>query len=424
MSNTLVKFTPLAVFISTLSSTSAFADDALLKNKIDQLSEELKVLKAEMTNLHTQTDAIASLQESNASSTSRDSKTTGATLWGYGEINYTRPKDNGNETQMDLRRAVFGIGYKFDDRTRFVSEYEIEHAIASADDQGEVEVEQFYIDHQLKENTHLKAGLFLIPAGLLNEGHEPNSYFGVERNFVETAIIPTTWREGGVALFGSMENGLAWDAGITTTVDLSGWDASSDEGRESPLGSVHQELQLAKAHDLGTYGALNYRGTPGLVIGGSVFTSKVSQANLPIAEDARMALWDAHVRWAQGNWDLSALYAKGTFSNTQALNQTFAGLPSPVPKEFFGWYTQAAYKVWQNGAYAFTPFVRYEGINTANAYEPIALGLGVAAAKTDYITTLGISFNLHPNVVIKLDYQDFDQDSSRNRFNLGLGLAF
>lgn len=426
------KLAPLALIIASLCATPAFADEAALQAKIDKLNAELEALKSEVKNLHSQTEAIATQQES-ASSTpatttaaTSDAKTTGATLWGYGEIKYNRPTDNTSDTQMDLGRAVFGIGYRFDDKTRFVSEFEIEHAIASADDAGEMEVEQFYIDHQLTDSTHLKAGLFLIPAGLLNENHEPTNFYGVERNFVETAIIPTTWREGGLALFGTTDSGLAWDAGITTTVDLGGWDAASDEGRESPLGSIHQELQLAKASNLGTYGALNYRGIPGFVVGGSVFTSKVSQNNpdLGIADDSRMTLWDAHTRWTPGNWDLSALYAKGTFSNTQAINMTFVGFPTPVPKEFYGWYTQAAYKIWQNNGYSLSPFVRYERFNTASAYEAMPPGLGTDAANTESVVTYGGSFYLNPNVVFKLDYQHFEEASSLNRLNLGLGIAF
>ena len=55
-----------------------------------------------------------------------------------------------------------------------------------------------------------------MPAGLLNENHEPTAYYGVERNFVETAIIPSTWREGGVQFVGSFDNGLSvQDVGVT-----------------------------------------------------------------------------------------------------------------------------------------------------------------------------------------------------------------
>src|SRR5262249_57330440 len=70
-------------------------------------------------------------------------------LWGYGEVYYINPVNDRSQTTMDLARAVFGIGYRFDDRTEFNSEYEVEHAVSSASDVGEFEVEQFYLDLRL-----------------------------------------------------------------------------------------------------------------------------------------------------------------------------------------------------------------------------------------------------------------------------------
>ena len=450
----------LAIALGHLSvALPVHADEAELRARVDKLTAELEALKADMKAMHSQTKAIEAQQEAIASQqeaaksatpvTAQSSQggaekgvavdravqqvaaaVSQATLWGYGEINYNRPRNDGSQTQMDLRRAVFGIGYRFNENTRLMTEFEVEHAVASADDSGEMEVEQFYIDHKLSDMANLKAGLFLIPAGLLNESHEPTHYYGVERNFVETAIIPSTWREGGAAVYGSTEFGLAWDVGLTTGPDLGKWDAASDEGRESPLGSIHQELQLANAHDLSTYVALNYRGVPGFTIGSTVFTGKIAQAGASnptvgdLAANARLMLWDAHTRWTPGDFDLSAVYAKGTISHTQDLNLSFVGNPTPVPKEFYGWYTQAAYKVWESGTYSLSPFVRYERFNTASAYATMPAGLEVDTAPTAAVATYGFNFYLNPNVVIKADYQHFKEDSDRTRYDLGLGVAF
>ncbi len=128
-------------------------------------------------------------------------------LWGYGEVYYTDPVHDRNRAQADLARAVFGIGYSFDSRTEFNSEYEVEHAVSSASDPGEFEVEQFYVDHQIVDAVAVRAGLFLMPFGLLNEHHEPTNFYGVQRNFVETLIIPSTWREGGFNFHGNTQSG-------------------------------------------------------------------------------------------------------------------------------------------------------------------------------------------------------------------------
>ena len=187
------------------------------------------------------------------------------------------------DTQFDLARAVFGIGYRFDDRTVFNSEYEVEHAVASAGDKGEFEVEQFYVDHQLTPWASIKGGLFLMPFGLLNEHHEPTNFYGVQRNFVETLIIPSTWREGGIALHGNTQIGLNWDAGVTTGLDLGGWEINPEDPQYrtaleledngvAPMQATHQELSLANAHHLSQYLSLNYSGIPGLLAGAAVFT--------------------------------------------------------------------------------------------------------------------------------------------------------
>lgn len=443
----------LPLLISLCAAMPAYADEAELRARIDKLSAELEALKQEMKTVHSQTEAIATQQEvsaKNAGMTTTAVAPNNAgvnqsvatqpsqaqalaalvqplSVWGYGEINYNRPKHDGSETKMDLRRAVFGFGYRFDENTRFMSEYEIEHAVASADDSGEVEVEQFYIDHKLADAANLKAGLFLIPMGLLNESHEPTHYYGVERNFVETAIIPSTWREGGAALYGSTESGLAWDAGLTTGFSLASWDFSSEgDGKESPLGSIHQELQNAKARDLSQYLALNYRGVPGFVAGGSVFTGKVSQGDptVRVASNSRVTLWDAHTRWTPGNFDLSALYAKGKISDTADLNELNVGNPNLIPSEFWGWYTQAAYKFALGGTQSIAPFVRYERFNTAADYATLPAGLTPGNSPTETVWTYGFNYNLNPNVVFKADYQRFSENSDANRFDLGMGLAF
>ena len=281
------------------------------------------------------------------------------------------------------------------------------------------------MERKLTDHFGARAGLMLIPLGFLNESHEPTAYYGVFRNFVETAIIPTTWREGGLAVYGNTDAGISWNVGVTTGFDLSKWDPTSDEGRESPLGSIHQELQLARARNLSFYAAANYQGVPGLTVGGGVFTGKAGQgATNFAAPNARVTLWEGHARWQTGPFDLQALYARGTITGTEALNLTFVGDPTPVPKAFWGAHVQGAWHAWSKGDYALTPFARYERFNTAASYAPVPEGLGVPPSPTEAVWTIGANFNLGPNVVFKTDYQKFKVDSSRDRFDLGMGYLF
>lgn len=440
-----------ATLISAAFAAPAHAGETELLQKIEKLAAELEAIKAELAATRKKTEVVEQKQEAITSAVAANAAATSAastqaaealaandslrktampgasqtTLSSYGEINYNRPRQASNQAQADVARAVIAITHRFDDKTKMVSEFEWEHAVTSASDKGESEVEQLYVEHELRPGLAAKAGLFLMPVGLLNTSHEPTAYYGVQRNFVETAIIPTTWREVGLGLSGTLDNGFSWDAGLTTGFNLSKWDATSTDGRDSPLRAIHQEGQLAQAHDLSFHAAGNYRGIPGLLLGGSVFSGKAGQATTDFAaNDARITLWDLHARYNPGKLDLSALYARGTISNTEALNLTFVGQPTPVPASFAGWYVQAAYQAWKTSSYSLSPFIRYEQYNTAKSYAYVPQGLGVAATPDEKVTTVGANFKVGEGVVLKADYQKFKQDSSRDRYNLGVGYAF
>ncbi|MDL2353732.1 MAG: hypothetical protein QFF03_00580 [Pseudomonadota bacterium] len=411
----------------------AQASEAELLSRIDKMAAELEQLKAELKANQRKTETIEQQQQAvaraPAPAAAMPAPVTAAApstvITGYGELNYNRPSKNASAAQTDVRRAVIGIQHRFDDKTKLVSEFEWEHAVTSASDAGESAIEQLYVEREFDNGLRAKAGLFLIPAGLLNTNHEPTAYYGVERNFVETAIIPSTWREVGVGLSGDFASGLSWDAGLTTGFDVTKWDAASADGRESPLGSVHQEGQLAKSRNLSVHGALNWRGVPGVLIGGSVFTGNAGHKSAGFAApDARITVFDLHGRYTPGHWDLSAVYARGDIRNVDALNLTFVGEPTPVPASFAGWYAQAAYQLYKSGDYVFSPFARYEQFNTAKRYSALPAGLGVPVGAEEKVATLGANLRIGEGVVLKADYQKFSEDKTRDRLNLGVGFSY
>ena len=369
------------------AASAQSATEVELGRRLDQLAAELAKVKAELAQLQQQRAAAPATAAASAPAAAVAAAPPAApstaqgpglaepttAIVSYAEISYSRPTNDTKNTVADLGRFVLGYQHRFDEKTKVVTELEVEHAVSSAGDRGEVEVEQAYVERQLSRDYSARAGLFLIPAGLLNENHEPNAYYGVFRNFVETAIIPSTWREGGLQIVGSYDNGLTAQAGVTTGFDLTKWDATSTEGAESPLGSIHQELQLAKARDLSVFGALNWRGVPGLHVGGSLFTGGATHGQSPTS--ARVTLWDLHARYTPGRFDLSGVYSRGTISNTAALNAPLVGNPTLIPQSFDGWYAQAAYRAWSNADYSLAPFVRYEEFNTARSFADLGAGL-------------------------------------------------
>ena len=406
---------------------AATADE--VEARLNALSAQVAELQAELAELKAQQQVIAATPATENASASDTVFTAGAApskqveWFGYGELNYSRPNSNSANTTADVGRFVLGASYRFDEKTRFVSELEIEHAVSSAADPGEVAVEQAYIERRLGDSIYTKMGLFLIPVGMLNENHEPTRYYGVFRNFVDTAIIPTTWREGGFAVRGDTSGGLRWDVGISTGFDLSKWDATVGAGLEKPLGSIHQELARARANDLSSFGALNYTGVPGLRLGASVFTGEASQGQ-PGFGNNRITLWEGHVRWNPGNWDLSALYARGHISNTRPINLKLLGNPTLIPESFFGWYAEAAYRATLPNAWTLAPFARYERFNTASGYASLGAGLTPDPLDDETVLAAGANLEIAPGVVVKLDYLRFDRDAGNDRFDLGVGYQF
>ena len=116
------------------------------------------------------------------------------TLGGYGELHLNQ----GDKEQIDFHRFVLFVNHRFSDRVKFFSELELEHSLSGDGKPGEVELEQAYIEFSLDNDWSIRAGQYLLPLGILNEVHEPDTFYGVERNSVEANIIPTTWWEGGV----------------------------------------------------------------------------------------------------------------------------------------------------------------------------------------------------------------------------------
>jgi hypothetical protein len=375
-------------------------------------------------------------------------------LWGYGELYYTHPTHVPERSQADLARAVFGIGYSFDSRTEFNSEFEVEHAVSSASDVGEFEVEQFYVDRRLNDAATVRAGLFLMPFGLLNEHHEPTNFYGVQRNFVETLIIPSTWREGGFNVHGDTAQGFSWNAGLTTGFDLSKWNYAPEfplyataldmeDSDSAPLQSTHQELALANAHKFSQYIALGYYGVPGLTLGAAISSGDAVKVPAPpnavIPGNQRVTLWEAHTRWTPGKFDLSALYAHGSISNLGLANFANPGSPNPIPSDFYGYYAQAAYGLWESGDYRLAPFVRWERYDMGSSYAgttgpvvpsgsvPLSANpgdYGYWPRNQDRVWTVGANFYTTPHVVFKVDYQWFDINTDFSRFDVGMGLNF
>jgi hypothetical protein len=163
--------------------------------------------------------------------------------------------------QQQIRFVLF-FGHEFNDKTRFYSEFELEHSLVGdtgGGTPGEVELEQAFIEFDLRAGLHAKAGLFLLPIGILNETHEPPSFYGVERNDVESIIVPSTWWEAGAAINGRWGSDWNWDLALTSGLQMPTTGSNAFRVR-----SGRQKVAKAVASDVAITGRLRYIGIAGL----------------------------------------------------------------------------------------------------------------------------------------------------------------
>ncbi len=324
----------------------------------------------------------------------RDHKNRSAThIGGYGELHYNMVEDG--DDQIDFHRFVLFFGHDFNTRLRFRSEFELEHALtAGGDAPGEVELEQAYLEYDLAPGQFLRGGVMLVPVGILNETHEPPSFYGVERNRIENRIIPATWWEAGLGLGGRFQ-----DSSLSYELMLhSGLEVNIESG--NPIRGGRQKVAEAIANDWALTGRVRYQGISGLDLAATAqYQSDVSQDGQDGVDDA--LLFSAHAIYTRGLFGVRALYARWTINGER---------PKALNKDkISGWYLEPNLRLCEQLGL----FARY------SAHE-------LVQGREETNSNLGINYWPHPQVVIKADYEQRDNanNSERNSLNLGLGYQF
>jgi hypothetical protein len=332
---------------------------------------------------------------------------------------------------------VLFVGHRFDDKLRFYSEIEVEHAVASPDRTGEVEIEQAYLDYLLLGNAlGLRAGVILVPMGIINQWHEPPVFHGVERPNVDTVIIPSTWRELGAGFSGTLASQLIrYELYMTTTLNPLRI-SQNGIGGGLTLGS------LAAAKAFAVTGRAEVEPILGAIAGVSFFASdlggnadyyresgKQRSLRLPLigyALDARARRWgfEARLVWSQfmlpNSDDLvasyrvdgSPLFARDASEGT-------------VPTRIQGGYVEVAYDVlslWHL-SHALLGFVRLETYDTQAA---VPKGYHRNPSLDVFELTAGLTYRPISQLVFKADIQRRDRRLGYDevQFNLGFGYMF
>ncbi len=344
------------------------------------------------------------------------------TVGAYGEITYNQPEsDNG---ELDVQRLVLLFGYKFNEKTQFVTEVEIEHV-------EEVFVEQAFVNYAVGDNVSLRGGLMLVPMGIVNEYHEPTTFNGTERPAVDNVIVPTTWREIGVGVTGRIpEASLSYQAYV-----FNGFNSTEADAEEGVYGFLSgssglrggRQKAIKSTVDSPTFSTkLDYYGLPGLRLGLAGYFGKTQAADEVEELDGAnigIAMVGLDARYAYQNFTARGQLIYASLSDTEAYNVlTGRDLGSAL----FGYYGEVAYNLLPiANKQRLYIFGRYEQYNT-HADTAGSLQKNDAYNRTD-ITT-GLSYHLAPGVVVKGDYQ-FRDNAVENgdvddRLNFGIGVWF
>lgn len=286
-----------------------------------------------------------------------------------------------------------------------------------------MELEQAFLDFQISEQLkipiNLRAGILLVPVGIINEYHEPPVFYGVERPDVDKNIIPTTWWEGGFGLYGNIISGLDYKLYLVSTPDAAGFSASSG------IRGGRQKVSEAKFEDLALTGRLEFTGLPRLKEGTSFFWGDTSQ-NGPGLGDATVTLWEAAAQYSVWNFDFRGIY---TLIDVDDADKISAVTGETIGESMFGWYVEGAFRflslLFPDTDQEMAIFTRFEKYNTQ---DEVPAGFSADPANDVEVMQVGLDYKPHPNVVIKLDYQNRDNASltkeAEDQFNIGIGYMF
>jgi len=326
----------------------------------------------------------------------------GTAVGGYGELTLNAPSNG--PAIVDLRRFVLFVGHNFTDRIRFYSEVEVEHAIASSEGPGEVEIEQAYVDGLISRTVNLRAGLILMPVGIINIYHEPPTFNGVDRPLVDTLIIPSTWREPGFGIFGELTTGLSYQLYLVNGFNANGFTA------EAAVADGHQEGMLAAARDFGGVGRLTYEPMLATIFGLSGYFATSGNSLRSTVGNVPVGMVEVDARTRYQGFTARAEFAMLFIGQTAALNTALeAAEPTtslPVAKRSQGGYVEAGYDVMRLIAptidSSVTLFGRYDYVNTqASVVAPRVADETLIR----HIFTAGLVYRPIPHIALKGDYR-------------------
>ena len=389
------------------------------------------------------------------------------TVGGYGEAvfsrnfysdhvsRYSQPEEHKNDPshgRFDIPHAVIYLGYDFGKGWSVGTEIEFEHggngiAYEKEDEEGgeweqetekggEVELEQFWIQKTFSRAANIRAGHIVVPVGLNNAHHEPLQFFTVYRPEGENTIMPSTWHQTGISLWGRYKD-FRYEAQLLAGLNAdqftnTGW---IHKGHKSPL-----EFEVANKYGVSL--RLDNYTVPGLRIGLSGYYGHAIGNSYPrnangVDEEYKgvVAIGALDFTYKGHNWVVRGQADYGYLSDAEQLKYVYNRLNSKSPYKHSAFVSKNAYAVGIEAGYdVFSQipslrrdqqklyvFGRYE------AYNPYASQTKGTAYDYTAVKRMAFGVNYMPlrQVVIKGEYSHrFLKSMYNDEPSLSIGIAY
>ena len=381
---------------------------------------------------------------------------------GYGEMlfqtfNYGRNSfysygsDYDKRAEISIPRFVIAMDVKFNDTWTLGSEIEFEYGGAGSaieyeyneageyeiesEKGGEVALEQFHITKSFFKGLNLRFGHIIVPLGLTNAHHEPLNFFRAVRSEGESTMIPCTWHENGIELFGTIGK-FDYEVMVVNGLDPAFFSKANfiQKGKQSmfekatmtnPAFAARTDFRFIPNTRIGLsfYGAAK-------TAGNSTKYDKLETYNVKASVLLNSADITHQSKWITAR----ANYIWGKIGDAEELSKANLTMPKSgkisifprqqVAQVAMDWYAEVGVNVLANSntTQKLLPFIRYEfyDMNYKTTNSVVRDG-----RYHRQIYTVGVNYFPLPNLVVKADYSHRQVDSGRfngeENFSLGVG---
>lgn len=385
------------------------------------------------------------------------------TLGGYGEAVMTRNfysdnyklyssadtyKNDPSHGRFDLPHVTFMVGYEFGNGWRVNAEIEFEHGgpgtaveieaeetgeyESEVERGGEVNLEQFWIEKTFNEALNLRMGHIIIPVGRTNQFHLPTEFFTVYRPEGESTIMPCTWHQTGVSLWGFLNKNWRYEVLFTAGLDadLFGSQQWVADGATSPY-----EFKIANSY-AGALRIDNYS-VKGLRLGLSGYVGKSAGNSLKHEKykdfDGIVMIGAFDFDYKGYNWIVRGNFDYGHLSDSRKISEANRSMStySPSPRTNVGSAAiatsiEAGYNIFSHFSklkdQQLYIFGRYDYYDTMYKTDKRILDQECWSRQ---VVSVGLNYFPIKNVVLKAEYTNRILKSQyNNEPSISLGVAY